>query len=136
MPKATPNPTTGITDGNLRTMLRSALRMIWSRTAKKQYVNSVRYKLHGKYHVRCVACGLEMATSAKARPINKDGSVSKRRPQKLYDVDHIHGITPLGDPIRELGPYWQSMMTGELQILCKACHRIKTTDERTVPNGD
>ena len=126
MPKAQPNPLTGITDGKLRTTLRSALRTIWSRTAKKQYVNSVRFKLDGKYHVRCVACGLDMATSAKARPINKDGSISRRRPQKLFDVDHVHGITPLGDPIDDLGPYWRSMMRGELQILCKACHAKKT----------
>src|SRR6056297_2563181 len=102
MPKPIPNPLTGITDGKLRTTLRSALRVVWSRTAKKEYVKSVRYKLHGKYHVRCVACGLDMATSAKARPINKDGSVSKRRPQKLFDVDHVDGSTPLGDPIHDL----------------------------------
>lgn len=127
MPKRNPpNPLTGMTDGKLRTTLRSALRMIWSRTAKKQYVNSVRFKLGGKYHVRCAACGRDMAISAKARPVNKDGRPSKRRPQKIFDVDHVDGITPLGDPIHDLGPYWSSMMTGRLQILCKPCHAKKT----------
>jgi len=130
MPKATPNSLTGITDGKLRTTLRSALRMIWGRTVKKEYVKSVRFKLGGKYHVRCAACGLDMATSDKARPINKDGSLSKRKPQKLYDVDHVDGITPLGDPIDDLGDYWRSMMRGKLQILCKACHAKKTSADR------
>lgn len=124
------NPLTGITDGKLRTMLRSALRQIWSRTARKQYVNGVRYKLAGRYHVRCVACRREMALAARERPRNTDGSLSKRRPQKLFDVDHIDGITSLDDPIHDLGPYWTSMMTGELQILCKACHAKKTQADR------
>ncbi|MDB4261487.1 hypothetical protein N9878_01330 [bacterium] len=135
MAKAPPNPRTGITDGKLRTTLRSAMRMIWSRTVKKQYVNGVRYKLNGKFHVRCVACNLDMAISAKAKPINKDGSLSRRRPQKLFDVDHVDGITPLGDPIRELGPYWQSMMLGELRILCKACHLEVTDKQREARRG-
>jgi hypothetical protein len=111
-------------------MLRSALRMLWSRTAKKQYINSVRYKKGGRFHVQCVACDLEMWVGAKARPVNKDGSLSKRRPQKLFDVDHVDGITPLGDPIKGLGPYWESMMMGELQILCKPCHAIKTQADK------
>ena len=121
------NPLTGCTDGKLASTLRSSLRQIWSRTVKKQYIKSVRYKLNGKYHVKCASCGLEMATADKARPINKDGSVSKRKPQKLFDVDHVHGITPMTDPITGLGAYWESMMVGELQILCKGCHLTKTT---------
>lgn len=121
-----PNPLTGITDGKLRTTLRSALRQIWSRTVRKQYVNSVRYKAGGRYHVRCVHCRREMALADRERPRNKDGKLSKRRPQKLFDVDHVDGITPLGDPIKDLGSYWESMMTGELQILCKSCHAKKT----------
>ena len=130
MTKPKPNPLTGITDGKLRTTLRSALRMLWSRTAKKQYVISVRYKMAGRYHVKCVKCGREMWVGAKARPLNKDGQPSKRRPQKLFDVDHVHGIAPLGDPIKELGEYWASMMTGAMQILCKPCHAAKTAGER------
>jgi hypothetical protein len=81
--------------------------------------------------VRCVDCGLEMAISDKKRPINKDGSLSKRKPQKLYDVDHIDGITPLVNPITGLGDYWVSMMTGPLQILCKNCHSKKTAKQTT-----
>ena len=123
------NPLTGVTDGKLNQLLRSALRQLWGYTRKKEFVRSVRYKLGKKFHVRCVKCGLEMAISDKKKPINKDGSVSKRRPQKLFDVDHIDGITPLGDPIYGVGPYWESMMTGPLQILCKGCHRKKTDGE-------
>ena len=103
------NPLTGLTDGKLNGMLRSACRQIWSRTVRKTYINSVRYKKDGKFHVRCECCGYEMATAAKEKPINQDGSVSKRKPQKLYDVDHIDGITPLGDPIYGLGPYWECL---------------------------
>jgi len=120
------NTLTGITDGKLASTLRSALRQIWSRTVKKEYIKSVRYKKGKRYHVRCASCGLEMATADKARPINKDGSVSKRRPQKLFDVDHVDGITPMKDPIYLLGAYWVSLMTGRLQILCKKCHAEKT----------
>ena len=120
------NPLTGMTDGKLRTMLRSALRQIWSRTVKKEYIKSVRYKKNGRYHVRCAETGLEMAIADKKKPINKDGSVSKRRAQKLFDIDHVHGITPLEDPIKDLGPYWESMMTGELQVLSKEAHAKKT----------
>ena len=120
------NKLTGVTNGKLNTTLRSTLRKIWSRTVKKEYIKSVRYKKCGRFHVRCIECGVEMALADKARPINKDGSVSKRRPQRLFDVDHVHGITPLHDPIIDIGQYWESMMTGELQILCKACHAYKT----------
>jgi hypothetical protein len=124
------NKLTGVTDGKLASTLRSALRTIWSRTVRKEYIKSVRYKKDGKYHVKCVACGLEMATADKKRPINKDGSLSKRKPQKLYDVDHIDGITPMLDPIYGLGGYWVSMMTGKLQTLCKSCHSDKTYGEK------
>ena len=124
------NALTGCTDGKLNTTLRSALRQVWSRTAKKEYIRSVRYKKDGKYHVRCVWCGLEMALADKARPVNKDGSLSKRKPQRLFDVDHVHGIAPLSDPIFDLGKYWESMMTGELRVLCKACHAKHTEQQR------
>jgi hypothetical protein len=119
-----------VTDGKLASTLRSALRQIWSRTVKKQYLLSVRYRKDGRFHVRCAKCGKEMAIADKARPINKDGSVSRRKPQRLFDVDHIDGITPMGDPIKGLGAYWESMMTGPLQVLCKEkCHRAKTERE-------
>jgi hypothetical protein len=125
------NPLTGCTDGKLASTLRSACRQVWSRSVRKEYVKSVRYKKDGKFHVRCVGCGLEMALADKKKPINKDGTVSKRKAQKLYDIDHVHGITPLGNPITGLGPYWESMMTGELQVLCKEkCHRAKTLAEQ------
>jgi hypothetical protein len=120
------NPLTGVTDGKLNGLLRSALRKLWSHSRKKEFIKSVRYKKDKRFHVQCVTCDLEMATADKKRPINKDGSLSKRGPQVLFDIDHIEGITPLDDPIYGLGPYWESMMTGELQVLCKGCHKIKT----------
>ncbi len=120
------NIKTGVTDGKLAATMRSALRQIWSRTVKKEYVKSVRYKKDGRYHVMCASCGREMAIAAKERPINKDGSISKRKPQSLYDVDHINGITPMGHPVYGLGDYWVSLMDGPLQILCKKCHAEKT----------
>jgi len=120
------NPLTGMTDGRLNGFLRSALRQLWSHSVKKEYVKSVRYKVGRRFHVTCVHCGLVMAIADKKRPVNRDGSLSKRKPQKLFDIDHIDGITPLGDPIYGLGAYWVSMMTGALQILCKGCHAQKT----------
>lgn len=120
------NPLTGVTDGKLNQMLRSALRQIWGYTRKKQYIKSVRYKKGKRYYVKCAQCDLEMWVNDKKKPLNKDGSVSKRKPQRLFDVDHIDGITPLDDPIYGVGPYWESMMVGELQVLCKPCHAEKT----------
>ena len=125
------NQLTGKTDGKLNSSLRSALRMQWGYTVKQAFVKSVRYKKGGKFHVKCAECGKEMAISDKQKPINKDGSLSKRKAQKLYDVDHLLGITPLEDPIYGLGAYWESMMTGPLQILCKSCHSIKTAKQAT-----
>ena len=130
MARGVVNPLTGCTDGKLNQTLRSALRQVWSRTVKKQYINSVRYKKDGKFHVRCACCGFEMAIADKKRPINKDGSLSKRKAQRLMDIDHINGITPMKDPIYDLGAYWISMMTGPLQVLCKPCHAIKTAEQR------
>ena len=123
------NPLTGCTDGKLASVLRSAMRQIWSRTVKKEYIKSVRYKKGGKFHVKCACCGFEMALADKKKPVNKDGSVSKRRPQKLFDADHIDGITPMGDPIYGAGAYWVSLMTGPLRILCKPCHAGVTAEQ-------
>jgi len=129
------NPLTGMTNGKLASTLRSALRQIWSYSVKKQYLKSVRYKLGKKFHVTCVECGLQMAIADKKRPVNKDGKLSKRKPQKLFDTDHINGIVPMTDPITGLGPYWESLMLGPLQILCKPCHAGRTsvqTKERNI----
>jgi hypothetical protein len=123
------NKLTGATDGKLNSTLRSALRLVWSRTVKKTFINSVRYKRDGRFHVKCEACGLEMAIADKKKPINKDGSVSKRKAQKLFDCDHINGITPMVDPIYGLGDYWVSMMTGPLRIMCKPCHAKRTAEQ-------
>jgi hypothetical protein len=126
------NPLTGKTDGKLNQSLRSALRIQWGYTVKATFVKGVRYKKDGKrFHVKCEECGLEMAIADKQRPVNKDGTLSKRKPQKLFDVDHVDGITPLVDPIKGLAPYWESMMTGPLQILCKPCHAEKTAKQAT-----
>jgi len=125
------NPLTGITNGKLNGYLRSAMRKIWSHSVAKVYERSVRYKKGGKFHVQCVECGLEMWIGAKKRPTNKDGSLSKRRPQRLFDVDHIDGIHQLVDPINDAGPFWVSLMTGRLRILCKGCHRIVTDAQTT-----
>lgn len=128
--RGTINPLTGLTDGKLNGMLRSACRQIWSRTVRKTYINSVRYKKDGKFHVRCECCGYEMATAAKEKPINQDGSVSKRKPQRLFEIDHIDGITSMTDPIYGLGPYWISMMTGPLRVMKKSCHAKRTAEQR------
>lgn len=130
--RAVIDPRFGCSVGKLNQTLRSALRQIWSRTVKKEYVKSVRYKKGKppKFHVRCAICGLEMATADKKKPINKDGSVSKRKAQKLFDADHVDGIASLKDPIKDLGAYWESMMMGELRILCKPCHAKRTEEQR------
>ena len=136
MTRGVKNPLTGQTDGKVNSSLRAALRKQWGYTVKQVYIRSIRYKLGKRFHVKCVECGLEMWIGETKVPINKDGSLSKRGPQKLFDVDHIHGITPLEDPIHGVAPYWESLMLGELQILCKPCHAEKTAKQTKERSSD
>jgi hypothetical protein len=130
------NPVTGITDGKLRGLLKADIQGRWRNTSRKVFTNSVRFKhLNPKtgrivYHVQCQHCGLRMPTAEKKKRVKKDGGLEKKA-KVLYDVNHIHGRTPLDDIRKNLGEYWYDTFYGEVEILCVSCHKIETSKQAT-----
>lgn len=125
------NPTLGMTDGRMRTLIKSALRPLWRNSSRKQFIKSVRFKAENPktgrewFAVSCVDCGRVMGVSEKERRTKRDGSLEKRA-KSVYEVDHVYNITPLGDIKTTLGPYFYDMIYGKMQILCVDCHKKKT----------
>jgi|TARA_Y100000310_G_scaffold75313_1_gene71606 hypothetical protein len=129
------NPVTGITDGKMRTLLKSNLRPIWRQTSRKELINAVRYKATNPKTGRlwnvvdCQDCGRVMGVSEKERRVKKDGTLSKK-PRSVFEVDHVNGITPLTDIQETLGDFWHDLIYGEQEIVCYACHKQRTAKQR------
>ena len=125
------DPTLGITEGKLRTLLKGGLRIAWRNSSRKQFLASVRTRGinpatgRERFVVTCEACGREMGMSEKERRTKKDGSLEKRA-KSAYEVDHIHGITSLGDIKDTLGQYAHDLLYGEMRIMCWSCHKSHT----------
>jgi len=133
------NKTTGITDGAMRTLLKSALRPIWRRCSRKTFIASVRYHaINSKtgrnwYVVDCCDCKRVMGCSEKERrPLAKGGLSKKAR--SVFEVDHINGITPLTDIKETLGLHFHSMIYGKQEIVCWQCHKIRTAKQQKLRN--
>lgn len=125
------DPITGITDGAMRTLLKSALRPIWRRCSRKTFIASVRYHAENPrtgrtwYVVDCQDCGRVMGCGEKEkRPLAKGGLSKKAR--SVWEVDHINGITPLTDIKETLGLHFDSMIYGEQEVVCYQCHAKRT----------
>ncbi len=126
------DPTTGITEGAMRTLLKSNLRPIWRNTSRKVFINSVRKrrlnthtgKMH--YEVQCMDCQRWMGQGEKERRVKKDGGLEKKA-RSVYDVHHVDGITPLTDIKDTLGSYWYDLIYGEMEIVCVACHKRRSS---------
>lgn len=129
------DPLTGITEGKMRTLLKSNLRPIWRNTSRKQFLMSVRFKAENPATgrmwnaVKCVDCGRVMGVSEKARRTKKDGGLEKKA-KSVYEVDHVHGITSLGDIKETLGSYWYDLIYGRMEVVCVACHKKRTAKQR------
>jgi hypothetical protein len=129
------NPIIGITDGKMRTLLKSALRPIWRNTSRKRFIQAIRHRGtnpktgRGWFAVTCVDCGREMGVSEKERRTKKDGTLEKRA-KSVYEVDHINGITPMTDIKDTLGEYYHDLIYGDMRILCVACHKKHTFDKK------
>jgi len=127
MKKAQANPKTGITDAQLITKLRSAVRKVSSTTWRKQIILSSRYhainKATGKkkYHLRCVLCGLEMPMGVKVRKTKLNGEPYKKATTP-YEIDHVEGNPPL-QCFNDFPAYLESLFGGEGRVLCWKCHR-------------
>ena len=134
------DPTTGITDGKLRTLLKSNLRPIWRQTSRKTFINSVRYKAENPKTGRqwnvidCVDCKRVMGVSEKEFRTLKNGGKSKKA-RSVFEIDHVDGITSLADIRLTLGEHFYSMIYGKQEVVCFSCHAIRTakqTKERNI----
>ena len=134
------NPVTGITDGSLRTMLKSALRPLWRRSSRKKFIESVRRRdtnpSTGRswFVVDCADCGRVMGQGEKERrPLAKGGLSKKAR--SVWEVDHIDGITPLADIRTTLGEHFHDLIYGRQEVVCYACHKQRTAKQTKERNS-
>ena len=123
------NPHIGVTDANLRSQIRSALRKVWRNSARRQHIQNTRVPYSGKgrfkYGVRCESCGKIMGQSERVRPTLKDGGTAKRL-KLAYEVDHVDGNPQFLDIRNDLGEYAHGLLYGKMQTLCLDCHSRKT----------
>jgi len=131
MKRTPPNPTTGVTEGKLRTLLKSNLRPIWRATSRRVFIASMRYHATNAktgrnwYVVECKDCGRTMGCSEKEKRPLVGGGMSKKA-RGLFEVHHIDSIVPLADIRDTLGEHFHSMIYGKMEILCIACHKLQT----------
>lgn len=129
------DPVTGITEGVMRTRLKSALRDVWSFTSKAQFIKSVRYKATNPktgrqwFAVKCVDCGRVMGVSEKEKRTKKDGTLEKKE-RLVREIDHVDGITKMTDIRETLGEYWYGLIYGKLEVVCWKCHKLRTENQR------
>ena len=134
MKRGEKDPVTGITDGAMRTLLKSALRPIWRRCSRKTFIASVRYHATNPatgrtwFVVDCCDCKRVMGCGEKERrPLAKGGLSKKAR--SVWEVDHINGITPLTDIKETLGLHFDSMIYGQQEVVCYQCHAKRTAKQ-------
>ena len=128
------NKTTGITEGKLRTLLKSNLRPIWRVTSRQTFIASVRYHATNPktgrtwYVVDCCDCKRVMGCGEKERrPLAKGGLSKKAR--SVYEIDHVDGITPLTDIRLTLGNHFHELIYGKQEVVCYACHKLRTAKQ-------
>lgn len=128
------DPVTGITEGKMRSLLKSVLRPCWRRTSRKTFVESVRYRAANPktgrtwFVLDCCDCGRVMGVGEKERrPLAKGGLSKKAR--SVWECDHVNGITPLLDIRETLGEHFHSLIYGRHEIVCYQCHAIRTATQ-------
>ena len=125
---------TGITDGEMRSLLKSVLRPCWRRTSRKVFIESKRYKATNPktgrewFVVDCCDCGRVMGCSEKERRPLKAGGLSKKA-RSVFEIDHVDGITPLKDIRLTLGEHFHSMIYGRQEVVCFTCHKARTAKQ-------
>lgn len=128
------NSITGVTEGAMRTLLKSALRPIWRRCSRKVFIESKRYKATNPktgrewFVVDCCDCGRVMGCSEKERRPLKAGGLSKKA-RSVFEIDHVDGITPLKDIRLTLGEHFHSMIYGRQEVVCYTCHKARTAKQ-------
>ena len=134
------DPVTGVTEGAMRTMLKSALRPLWRRCSRKTFVNSVRYHATNPktgrtwFVLDCCDCGRTMGVGEKERrPLAKGGLSKKAR--SVWECDHVDGITPLADIRETLGDHFYELIYGKQEIVCYTCHAKRTARQTKERNS-
>jgi hypothetical protein len=128
------DPFTGITEGAMRTLLKSALRPIWRRTSRKTFIASVRYQSENPktgrnwFVVDCCDCNRVMGCSEKERRPLANGGISKKA-RSVFEIDHVDGITPLTDIRQTLGEHFHELIYGKMEVVCYACHKKRTAKQ-------
>ena len=134
------NSITGVTEGAMRTLLKSALRPIWRRCSRKVFIESKRYKATNPktgrewFVVDCCDCGRVMGCSEKERRPLKAGGLSKKA-RSVFEIHHLDGVTKLGDIRETLGEHYHSLIYGKMEVLCVECHKKETAIQTKVRNN-
>jgi hypothetical protein len=75
-----------------------------------------------------------MGVSQKEKRPLVNGGMSKKA-RGLFEVHHIKGVTPLTDIRLTLGDHFDSLIYGEMEILCIACHKLQTAAQTKERNN-
>lgn len=130
-----------ISDGDIRSAIKNALRRLWNSSGQRVFLEEVRYKAVKSvqlkhrvkeveyWAVRCNECELEMGISEKEYTIKKGGKQSKKK-KAVFDVDHLTGSPGFEDIEADLGAWTHNLFYGQLRILCKPCHCDRTEKQR------
>jgi hypothetical protein len=97
---------------SLETKLRSAVRLIWSRSAERRAIikESVQTDPEkGKFFI-CPLC-------------------HENYPDWAGEVDHITAVGPLSN-WRDIESFIDKMFYSPQRLICKTCHRTKTKEDR------
>ena len=135
------DPFTGITEGAMRTLIKSALRPIWRRTSRKTFIASVRYQSENPktgrnwFVVDCCDCNRVMGCSEKERRPLVNGGISKKA-RSVFEIDHVDGITPLTDIRQTLGEHFHELIYGKMEVVCYTCHKKRTARQTKQRNID
>lgn len=117
-----------LTDGALRSAIRSSLRKLWTSSTRRIFIESVRFEYmfttRRTWAVKCNECDEIMGLSKREYVTKKDGSQSKKM-KLLYEIDHLTG-SPGFDKIYDLSMWADNLFYGQLQVLCRGCHGRKT----------
>ena len=96
----------------LETKLRSAIRLIWSRSAERRAVLKA-VTVDNPENGKCFNCPL----------------CGKNWPIWAGEVDHDPEIGSL-DSWKDTGKFIEKMFFGPQRVLCKTCHKKRTAEQR------
>lgn len=99
---------------SLETKLRSAIRLIWSRSAERRAIlraaTNEKNDIHPYPWFGCPLC-------------------QKGYPIQMAEVDHEPPIGPL-ESWRDTSEFIERMFLGTQRAICKICHKKKTAEQR------